>query len=151
VSAGRGARESTAAEAPVVHARSEAWSAGQWRAVQPDPCIAEARLGVEVMGSGSSKSASSSSSTASAAGGGEEKKRNGSGKGWRSRSLLLSSSCFRGVAALCEGDAPAALPPAAAVEVKVLPRAVGEVGCCESPLVNAVNRARERVFPKIEC
>jgi hypothetical protein len=82
-------------------------------------------LGVEAMGSGSSKSASSSSSTASAAGGGEEKRRNVSGKGRRGRSLLplWSSSCFRGVAAPCEGDAPAVLPPAAAVEVRVLPRA----------------------------
>ncbi|XP_062181646.1 uncharacterized protein LOC133885895 [Phragmites australis] len=64
------------------------------------------------MGSGSSKGASSSS----AAAGGEVRRGNGSGKekGRRGRSLLPSSSCFRGVTAPCEGDAPAA--PTAAVE-----------------------------------
>jgi hypothetical protein len=70
------------------------------------------------MGSGSSKattSSSSSSPTAAAEAGGEVKRPNGSGKG---RSLLPSSSCFRGSTTPCEGDASAA---AVDVEVRAVP------------------------------
>ncbi|CAL5094730.1 unnamed protein product [Urochloa decumbens] len=68
------------------------------------------------MGSGSSKAASSASSSSSPAAsevGGEVKRGNGSGKGRRARSLLPSSSCFRGSTAPGEeGDASATTPPA---------------------------------------
>ncbi|KAJ1262715.1 hypothetical protein BS78_09G131300 [Paspalum vaginatum] len=62
------------------------------------------------MGSGSSKSSSSSSSAAEA-----KRAGNGSGKGRRARALLPlpGSSCFRGPATSCEGDASAAPAPAA--------------------------------------
>jgi hypothetical protein len=69
------------------------------------------------MGSGSSKATTSSSSSWPTAGG-EVKRPNGSGKGRRGRSLLPSSSCFRGSTTPCEGDASAA---AVDVEVRAVP------------------------------
>ncbi|KAG2579237.1 E3 ubiquitin-protein ligase RLIM-like [Panicum virgatum] len=65
------------------------------------------------MGSGSSKptsSSSSSSSSAASEAGGEVNRGNGSVKGRRARSLLPSSSCFRG--STTPGDGDASPPPA---------------------------------------
>lgn len=118
-----------------------------------------------MMGSGSSKAASSSSSPSSSAvaaseAGGEVRRGNGSVKGRRARSLLPSSSCFRGSTTPADGEAS----PPPAVEVRATPRhprfvcVVFLVVVVKNPKMRiraagkrVMNRGARRAFPLMEC